>query len=215
MRDELLPDNCMGQEFADKVNTLIRDHNPYIQMPCVGARLGRLIIKFLPDALASEGRALLRELIDTKVLGNENKVIEETVRLVEMAHSSVLVSAAAKGMGKKDKRAIAAAAPTRFKGKQGNTQPSGGAPYELLNGQWCSKGTCHFNPRCHIKVNPGGPSMLSGSALARTSAREGPQEQTTSGAHQERARQKREAPPGSKPADLCGTRRREWWGGSD
>eukprot|EP00965_Chrysotila_dentata_P120370 3980026-Pleurochrysis_carterae.AAC.1 len=29
MRDELLPDNCTGQEFADKVNTLIRDHNPY------------------------------------------------------------------------------------------------------------------------------------------------------------------------------------------
>eukprot|EP00965_Chrysotila_dentata_P093750 3098729-Pleurochrysis_carterae.AAC.1 len=30
MRDELLPDNCTGQDFADKVNTLIRDHNPYI-----------------------------------------------------------------------------------------------------------------------------------------------------------------------------------------
>eukprot|EP00965_Chrysotila_dentata_P076589 2528691-Pleurochrysis_carterae.AAC.1 len=72
-------------------------------------------------------------------------VIEETVRLVKMAHSSVPVSAAAKGMGKKEKRAIAAAAPTRFKGKQGNTQPSGGAPYELPNRQWCSKGTCHFN----------------------------------------------------------------------
>eukprot|EP00965_Chrysotila_dentata_P012418 408507-Pleurochrysis_carterae.AAC.1 len=62
-----------------------------------------------------------------------------------MAHSSVPVSAAAKGTNKKDKRAIAAAAPTRYKGKQGNTQPSGGAPYELPNGQWCSKGTCHFN----------------------------------------------------------------------
>eukprot|EP00965_Chrysotila_dentata_P149657 4941847-Pleurochrysis_carterae.AAC.1 len=44
MRDELLPDNCTEQEFADKVNTLIRDHNPYIQMPYVGERLGRLII---------------------------------------------------------------------------------------------------------------------------------------------------------------------------
>eukprot|EP00965_Chrysotila_dentata_P238674 6202656-Pleurochrysis_carterae.AAC.1 len=28
MRDDLLPDNCTGQDFADKVNTLIRDHNP-------------------------------------------------------------------------------------------------------------------------------------------------------------------------------------------
>eukprot|EP00965_Chrysotila_dentata_P022699 752063-Pleurochrysis_carterae.AAC.1 len=25
VRDELLPDNCTGQEFADRVNTLIRD----------------------------------------------------------------------------------------------------------------------------------------------------------------------------------------------
>eukprot|EP00965_Chrysotila_dentata_P094479 3123425-Pleurochrysis_carterae.AAC.1 len=53
-----------------------------------------------------------------------------------------------------DKRAVAAAAPSRFKSKANGTQPSGGAPYELPNGQWCSKGTCHFN---HDKVNPGGP----------------------------------------------------------
>eukprot|EP00965_Chrysotila_dentata_P143222 4732498-Pleurochrysis_carterae.AAC.1 len=62
-----------------------------------------------------------------------------------MAHSSVPVSAAARGTNKKDKRAIAAVAPTRYKGKQGKTQPSGGAPYALPDGQWCSKGTCHFN----------------------------------------------------------------------
>eukprot|EP00965_Chrysotila_dentata_P091670 3026368-Pleurochrysis_carterae.AAC.3 len=32
MRDErLLPDNCSGQDFADKGNVLIRDHNPYIK----------------------------------------------------------------------------------------------------------------------------------------------------------------------------------------
>eukprot|EP00965_Chrysotila_dentata_P002596 84833-Pleurochrysis_carterae.AAC.1 len=74
-------------------------------MPYVGERLGRLIIKFLPAALAGEGRALLRNLIDKKILGNESKVIEETVRLVKMAHSSVPVSAATKGMNKKDKRA--------------------------------------------------------------------------------------------------------------
>eukprot|EP00965_Chrysotila_dentata_P019319 643001-Pleurochrysis_carterae.AAC.1 len=73
MRDDLLPDNCTGQDFADKVNKLIRDHNPYIQMPYVGERLKRLIIKFLPAALAGEGWALLRELIDKKLLGNENK----------------------------------------------------------------------------------------------------------------------------------------------
>eukprot|EP00965_Chrysotila_dentata_P162912 5379757-Pleurochrysis_carterae.AAC.1 len=62
-----------------------------------------------------------------------------------MAHTSVPISAAAKGTSKKDKRAIAAAAPTWNKGKQGNPQPSGGAPYTLPDGQGCSKGTCHFN----------------------------------------------------------------------
>eukprot|EP00965_Chrysotila_dentata_P146274 4830509-Pleurochrysis_carterae.AAC.1 len=29
MRDVPLLDNCSGQDFADKVNTLIRDHNPF------------------------------------------------------------------------------------------------------------------------------------------------------------------------------------------
>eukprot|EP00965_Chrysotila_dentata_P161688 5340534-Pleurochrysis_carterae.AAC.1 len=38
MRDEALPDNCTGQDFADKVNILIRDYNPYIQMPYTPAR---------------------------------------------------------------------------------------------------------------------------------------------------------------------------------
>eukprot|EP00965_Chrysotila_dentata_P163808 5407840-Pleurochrysis_carterae.AAC.2 len=38
MRDELLPDNCSGQDFVDKVNTLIRDHNPYISVPYVGRK---------------------------------------------------------------------------------------------------------------------------------------------------------------------------------
>eukprot|EP00965_Chrysotila_dentata_P001342 43597-Pleurochrysis_carterae.AAC.1 len=60
-----------------------------------------------------------------------------------MAHVAVPVSAAYNGTSKKEKKAVAAAA---FSRKGGNTQgaPRGGAPYELLNGQWCSKGTCHF-----------------------------------------------------------------------
>eukprot|EP00965_Chrysotila_dentata_P108758 3593002-Pleurochrysis_carterae.AAC.1 len=59
-----------------------------------------------------------------------------------MAHLSVPVLAAAKGMNKKGKRAIAAAAPTRFKGKQGSTRPSGGAPYGLPNGRKDITHTC-------------------------------------------------------------------------
>eukprot|EP00965_Chrysotila_dentata_P222204 6192816-Pleurochrysis_carterae.AAC.1 len=33
MQDDLQTDNCTGQEFADKVNTLIRDQNRYMQVP--------------------------------------------------------------------------------------------------------------------------------------------------------------------------------------
>eukprot|EP00965_Chrysotila_dentata_P171674 5665708-Pleurochrysis_carterae.AAC.1 len=39
MRDDPLLDNCTRQEFADKVNVLIRDHNPHIQVPYSGERL--------------------------------------------------------------------------------------------------------------------------------------------------------------------------------
>eukprot|EP00965_Chrysotila_dentata_P222838 6193213-Pleurochrysis_carterae.AAC.1 len=67
-------------------------------------RLGRLIIRFLPAVLAGEGRALLRELVDKKVLGNESRVIEETMRLVKMAHTPFPVSAVNKHQGKKGKR---------------------------------------------------------------------------------------------------------------
>eukprot|EP00965_Chrysotila_dentata_P113081 3736288-Pleurochrysis_carterae.AAC.1 len=105
MRDELLPDNCSGQDFADKVNVLIRDHNPYIQVPYMGERLGRLIIKFLPAALAGEGRALLRELIEKKVLDKESRFIKEIKRLVKLAHTPAPVSAVNKHQGKKGKRA--------------------------------------------------------------------------------------------------------------
>eukprot|EP00965_Chrysotila_dentata_P124453 4113382-Pleurochrysis_carterae.AAC.1 len=50
--------------------------------------------QIMPNALAGEGRALLRELIDEKVLGNKSRVIEETMRVVKMAHTPVPVSAA-------------------------------------------------------------------------------------------------------------------------
>eukprot|EP00965_Chrysotila_dentata_P168581 5567361-Pleurochrysis_carterae.AAC.1 len=139
MRDELLPDNCSGQDFADTVNKLIRDHNLYIQVPYAGERLGRLIIKFLPAALAGEGRALLRDVFDKNALGKESCVMEEAMRLVKMAHVAVPVSAAYKGQGKKDTKTIAAATT----GRKGGGAPGGasrsGAPYELPNGQWCSK----------------------------------------------------------------------------
>eukprot|EP00965_Chrysotila_dentata_P129735 4288772-Pleurochrysis_carterae.AAC.1 len=168
MRDELLPDNCSGQEFADNVNKLIMDHNPYIQVPYAGERLGRLIIKFLPAALAGEGRALLQDLFDINALGKEGCVIEEAVRLVKMAHVAVPVSAAYKGQTKKDKKAIAAAATGRKGSGAPGGAPRGCAPYELPNGQWCSKGS---HVPLYTRQGQSWLPMLPGSALARPSTR--------------------------------------------
>eukprot|EP00965_Chrysotila_dentata_P185516 6124622-Pleurochrysis_carterae.AAC.1 len=118
----------------------------------MGERLGRFIIKFLPAVLAGAGRALLRELKDKKVSGNKSRVIEKTMRLVKMAHTPVSVSAVNTHQGKEGKRAVVAAAFSR-KGDSADGAPQGRPPCELPNGQWCSKGTCHFT---HDKVNPGG-----------------------------------------------------------
>eukprot|EP00965_Chrysotila_dentata_P238692 6202662-Pleurochrysis_carterae.AAC.3 len=128
---------------------------PYVQVPYTGKRLGRLIIKFLPAALAGEGCAPLRDLFDKNALGKESCVIQETMRLVKIAHVAVPVSEAYKGPSKKDKEAIAAPAmgPRKNGGASGGA-PRGGAPYEFPNGQRCSKGTCHFT---HDKENRGGP----------------------------------------------------------
>eukprot|EP00965_Chrysotila_dentata_P261154 6214156-Pleurochrysis_carterae.AAC.1 len=157
MRDNHLADNCSGQEFADKVNSLIReDHNPYLEKPYDGERFGRLIIKFLPLALSAEGRALQRELFDKGTLKDETRVFEACLRIVKMAHRPGVVSAAVTGTNK---------AGWRNKHKKGNDPPQAQAavardhkrngnrpPYALPDGQLCSKGTCNFN---HDQTNPG------------------------------------------------------------
>eukprot|EP00965_Chrysotila_dentata_P121897 4029117-Pleurochrysis_carterae.AAC.1 len=64
-----------------------------------------------------------------------------------MAHRPVPVSAAHKPFNKKSKKAIAASAATRTRDQTGGASggtAGGRPPHELPNGQWCSKGTCHF-----------------------------------------------------------------------
>eukprot|EP00965_Chrysotila_dentata_P003473 112915-Pleurochrysis_carterae.AAC.1 len=60
-----------------------------------------------------------------------------------MAHTPIPVSVVNKQEGKKGKRAVAAATFSR-KGDSAGGLPQGRPPYELPNGQWCSKGPCHF-----------------------------------------------------------------------
>eukprot|EP00965_Chrysotila_dentata_P117141 3871165-Pleurochrysis_carterae.AAC.2 len=85
--------------------------------------------------------------MDKKQLGNESRVIEDTMRLVKMAHRPVPVSATHKPFNIKGKKAIAASAATRKHyptGGAGGGAPGGKPPYELPNGQWWSQGTRYF-----------------------------------------------------------------------
>eukprot|EP00965_Chrysotila_dentata_P127349 4211525-Pleurochrysis_carterae.AAC.1 len=86
LRDNPLHDNCSGQDFADKIQQLLRDHNPYLPVPYTGERLGRLIIRLLPRDLDVDGRALLRTLEDSGEIRDDLRVFELAERIVKMAH---------------------------------------------------------------------------------------------------------------------------------
>eukprot|EP00965_Chrysotila_dentata_P018561 618114-Pleurochrysis_carterae.AAC.1 len=71
-----------------------------------------------------------------------------------MATVAVPVLAAPKRLGEKHKKATAAAAMLLASTNTAARLALELLRYELPNGQWCLKGTCHFT---HDKVNPGGP----------------------------------------------------------
>eukprot|EP00965_Chrysotila_dentata_P081005 2673402-Pleurochrysis_carterae.AAC.1 len=157
MRDDVLPDNSSGQDFADKIQKLLRDHNPHLPVPYSGERLGRLMIRLLPRDLDVDGRLLLRALEDSGDLADEIKVFEMAERIVKMAHrpepmsNSVAVAAAtyrrqktpAKTAYEAATSAIAAAAAAAHKKSQSGRTPPG-TMHQLPDGKTCSKGTCHF-----------------------------------------------------------------------
>eukprot|EP00965_Chrysotila_dentata_P164484 5430317-Pleurochrysis_carterae.AAC.8 len=136
MRDELLPDCCTGRP----------------RVPYAGERLGRLIVKFLPTALAAEGRALLRKLI----------VLQERAQQRKQRHRA---DHAPSLNGARGGTGLGRIQQVRQKGQKGECsgcrdsqtrtrlRTSQWRPYELPSGQWCSKGTCHST---RDKANPGG-----------------------------------------------------------
>eukprot|EP00965_Chrysotila_dentata_P010057 327799-Pleurochrysis_carterae.AAC.1 len=144
MRDKILPDNCLGHDFADKVNILIRDHsNPCIQVTfrCLSGALHRHAARAAHRQVLTDGagrrRASASAREDAGQRGQGDK--GDSALGQDGAVGNPDLAAATKGFNKNFKGAVAAAAPSRFKGKPGGTQPSGGAPYELPKGQWCSK----------------------------------------------------------------------------
>eukprot|EP00965_Chrysotila_dentata_P147437 4866882-Pleurochrysis_carterae.AAC.6 len=76
MRDDLLPDNCTGQGFADKVNTLIIRVITTRIFRCPTLASGSDVSSSSScrlAALAGEGRALLRERVDKKTLATRTR----------------------------------------------------------------------------------------------------------------------------------------------
>ena len=62
IRDNKLAENVTAQGFADRVNLFNTKINPFLEDPFTGTKLSSFILEFLPDALSTDKRALLREL---------------------------------------------------------------------------------------------------------------------------------------------------------
>ena len=83
MRDEKLPNGCSSQQYADKVNTLMKDHLPHLtSVDLSGIKLSKAIINFMPAACATEGRALARELVGLGTLDDKVEVINRCTEIV-------------------------------------------------------------------------------------------------------------------------------------
>ena len=83
MRDEQLPNGCSSQQYAQKVNKLMKDHLPHFKtINLSGDNLGNALIDFMPRAVAQEGRALVRELTAAGTLDDSTVVINRCTEVV-------------------------------------------------------------------------------------------------------------------------------------
>ena len=94
MRDSVLPDGCMAQEYSDKVNTLVRDHLDHLERPLAGVNLGRFLILMMPRANAAEGRIILRELTASKQLDDRGEVVRRCMQVMRQSETPEAKAAA-------------------------------------------------------------------------------------------------------------------------
>ena len=58
-----LPDHCSAEQYIKKVNTLLQVHLPnFTKISLSGASLSEVVIEWMPECLASDGRTLMRQL---------------------------------------------------------------------------------------------------------------------------------------------------------
>ena len=94
MRDSVLSDGCMAQEYSDKVNTLVRDHLDHLERPLAGVNLGRFLILMMPRANAAEGRIILRELTASNQLDDRVEVVRRCMQVMRQSETPEAKAAA-------------------------------------------------------------------------------------------------------------------------
>ena len=176
MRDNPLPDGCKAQDFADKVNTLTRNHLRFLERPLQGAALGKFIIALMPRSNQAEGRSLLRELNAIGELANIGLVIARCTEIVrdsavKTPQGGVLASLLTnKGLneaalcsvlqasGFSAAQATALAQIRRKPGGGGDKKKKYKGASRLAEGKTCKEGTCNFD---HDRLAPGQPCFRS------------------------------------------------------
>ena len=171
-RDSVLPDGCAAQDFADKINNLLKDHLPYGTQSYEKEKLGLFIFELLPFVNGAEKRQAIRELTADGTLGDADIVLARCTEIVRASATNVHTPVAAIDPDVRmlqvalAKAGVDAAVIANFPAtlnKQGKQKARAGGKtsgkdepnkFRLPEGQKCSKGTCTLN---HDKFSPGTP----------------------------------------------------------
>ena len=171
-RDSVLPDGCAAQDFADKINNLLKDHLPYGTHSYEKEKLGLFIFELLPFVNGAEKRQAIRELTADGTLGDADIVLARCTEIVRASATNVHTPVAAVepdmrmlqvALAKAGVDAAVIANFTATLNKQGKQKARAGGKtsgkdepnkFRLPEGQKCSKGTCTLN---HDKFSPGTP----------------------------------------------------------
>ena len=171
-RDNMLPDGCSAQDYADKVKTIVRDYNPYSERPYEGAALGHYIIGLMPRANAHDKRIVTADLLKQDKMDDMEEVIARCTEVVRDSATTTApiatttplqqlqIALAQVGV---DSTAIAnftaslKSSKNYKKGKNGtdNKDKTGDKQankFRLPEGQTCPEGTCNLN---HAVFSPG------------------------------------------------------------
>ena len=161
-----LSDGCHPQDYTDKVNTIIRDHNKYLAMKYDGANLSRLFLELLPDRVRPLRLVLERELETSVVAGKKmadsDYVLKQCELLVRKDRNPEAEASTSYGLvvytGGKNSTAAAAKVdengPSRRRRKAAAKSTASMLCKMLPEGKKCKSGTCPYD---HDVTKPGAP----------------------------------------------------------